>query len=175
MKKEYYIQLKVDREFNEVQEQLWRMVVEKFLNTSIIQYIKDKNDDLFVYRMTLATEPDVGNVEIIVKLFDEVYPRDFDVEASITQNQDDTDIDIEPELKEHIERMASKFLHNRWVENQITEGWRFGLRKNQNEKTDPRLRDWDSLNEQFRQQISLTPTQAYNLMKSKIISLTKLY
>jgi hypothetical protein len=40
--------------------------------------------------------------------------------------------------------------HNRWMDEKVTEGWRYGLEFNENQKTDPRLRPYHELTDKLK-------------------------
>ena len=40
--------------------------------------------------------------------------------------------------------------HNRWMDKKVTEGWRYGLEFNENQKTDPRLRPYHELTDKLK-------------------------
>lgn len=55
------------------------------------------------------------------------------------------------ELGEHeIERLAER-MHERWVEERETNGWRFGTRRNDAEKLHPDLVPWDELSHETQE------------------------
>lgn len=179
---EHYIRLLTDIELNHTQKNIWYRVVEKFLDADMyspeeVNYIdgftSDRDeligDEIFpyVYIVRLNNTLPVDIAEQIVALWDEVYPKDFEIESSAEYDDDDCecDIEIDDAMHEEIQRRASKFLHNRWVEHQIHEGWRYGIKSHTQQKTDPRLRDWDSLNEQYRREIAMTREEAVKFFK----------
>lgn len=178
---QHYMRLLTDVELNEEQKHVWYRAVEKFLGAEHVPQPENILDQLtsqrsefegdedfpYVYVVYLSDEVDATLAEQIVMLWNEIYPRDFQIESSAeveSMCDCDCDVEIDDVMHEEIQRRASKFLHNRWVENQITEGWRFGLKTNHDAKTSPKLRDWDNLREEHRQEISMTREQAANFL-----------
>ena len=178
----HYMRLLTDVELNTKQKQVWYRVVEKFLgaefatqpsnflDTLTSQRAELEGDEDFphVYVVYLSDDVDPDMAEQIVAMWDQVYPRDYEIESSAEYDIDcdDCDVEIDDTMHEEIQRRASKFLHNRWVETQLGEGWRFGMSKSARDKTSPRLRDWDSLREEYRRELPMDRDQAVNFFKS---------
>jgi hypothetical protein len=143
--------------------------------------LKGDDDFPYVYIVYLNDKLPIDIAEQIVMPWDRVYPRDFEIETSAIYNPHcdcgdcdcsdcdcsdcDCDVEIDEAMHEEIQRRASKFLHNRWVEHQVQEGWRYGAKIHNEHKTDPRLRDWDSLNENYRREIEMTQEDAVKFFK----------
>lgn len=179
--KEHYIRLLTDIELNSIQKHVWYQAVEKFLDedhspepenftnqlASSAPEFKSDAEFPYVYIVYLDSKLDIKRAELIVKLWQKIYPRDFEIETSAEYDCEtgECTVEINDAMHEEIQKRASKFLHNRWVEEQISEGWRFGLKKNTMEQVSPRLRDWDSLNEQYRKELDMTREQAVDFFK----------
>lgn len=175
------MRLLTDVELNPKQKQVWYRVVERFLGTkyatqpeNFIDQLTSHRSELesdddfpYVYIVYLSDDVDTAIAEKIVILWGKIYPRDFEIESSTEYNSDcdDCEIEIDNDMHEEIQRRASKFLHNRWVEKQIGEGWRFGLNASNKEKVSPRLRDWDSLREEYRRQLVMERDQTITFLK----------
>lgn len=178
---EHYVRLLTDIELGPKQKHVWYRVVESFLGadfapepenfidqlTSSREELEGDEDFPYVYVVYLSDIIDPDLVEQIVMTWSEIYPKDFEIETSAEYDDEctDCDVEIDDSLHEEIQRQASKFLHNRWVESQLQEGWRYGLRVNNSDKVSPKLRDWDSLNEQYRREIEMTREQAVSFFK----------
>lgn len=179
---EHYMRLLTDIELNPKQKQVWYRVVEKFLGaefatqpTNFLDTLTSQREELegdedfpFVYVVYLSDDVDPGLAEQIVALWDQVYPCDYEIESSAEYDTEcgDCDIEIDDTMHEEIQRRASKFLHNRWVETQISEGWRFGMNNSPRDKTSPRLRDWDNLREEYRRELTMDRDQAVKFFKT---------
>ncbi len=188
--KDHYIRLLTDTELSSEQKHVWFRVVEKFLDADtqpeqehFIDQMTSQRDEFagdedfpYVYVVYLSRDVDPAIAEQIVTLWMEVYPRDYEIETSANIEDacgcdgcgdgcDCNDIEIDDAMREEIQHRASKFLHNRWVESQLQSGWRFGIKANKDQQTDPRLRNWDSLHEQYRKSIELTEQQAIDFLK----------
>lgn len=178
----HYIRLLTDIELNDHQKNIWYRVVEKFLESTDINdtdtesFISDltstraehEGDDEFpyVYIVYLSDLISMPIAEQIVDLWSDVYPKDFEIETSAdVEDCDDCDIEIDDMMYEEIKRRASKFMHNRWVDDRVAEGWRYGNKINETDMTHPSLLNWDSLNEQYRKELELTREQAATFFK----------
>ena len=186
---DHYMRLLTDVGLNEKQKHIWYRLVEKFLgeeaaprpeeflDTLTTQRDEYEGDDEFpyVYVVYLSDEIDIDLAEQVVYLWSEIYPRDFLIESSaeydpecVCGDEDEDclcDVEIDDAMHEEIQRRASKFLHNRWVEDQVRIGWRFGLREDKSAQTSPRLRDWDSLREEYRRELVMSRKQATEFFK----------
>jgi hypothetical protein len=187
---EHYIRLLTTIELSSEQKNVWYRVVEKFLgdenhpeHENFIDQMASQRDEFqgdedfpYVYVLYLDCDIDVAAAEQVVMLWSEVYPLDYEIETSADiedacgcegcgRDCHCNDIEIDEAMREEIQLRASKFLHNRWVESQLQSGWRFGMKMNEAEQTDPRLRNWDSLNEQYRKTVELSEEQAVKFLK----------
>jgi len=177
---QHYIRLLTDIKLNNHQKHIWFRTAEKFLGpdqspeeeSSITQLhatreeTKGEEDFPYVYIVYVEDRIDMDIAEKIVRLWSKIYPRDFEIESSAELgNCDECDIEIDQKMYEEIKRRASKFLHNRWVDEQVQNGWRYGLNLSKSDKTTPKLRDWDNLNEQYRTYLNLTNSQAITFLK----------
>lgn len=174
------MRLLTDIELNDTQRQIWYRCVEKFLGadhatqpnefldtlTSHRDELEGDDDFPYVYVVYLSDDIDTNIAEQIVTVWDEIYPRDFEIETSTEYDTEcGDDVEIDDIMYEEIQRRASKFLHNRWVDDQLQEGWRFGINVSAKNKTNPRLRDWDSLREEYRRELPLDRVQATDFFK----------
>lgn len=178
----HYMRLLTDVELNPKQKLVWYHVVEKFLGadfatqpTNFLDTLTSQREELegneqypYVYVVYLSDDIDAKLAEKIVALWDKVYPRDYEIESSAEYDSDcqDCGIEIDDAMHVEIQRYASKFLHNRWVEDQVNKGWRFGLQDSATNKTSPRIRDWDSLRAEYRRELDMDRDQAVKFFKS---------
>lgn len=181
MTTEHYMRLLTDVELSPHQKHIWYRCVEKFLGSEnatnpeeFLDQLTSQRDELegdeefpFVYIVYLSDDVDPVIAEQIVELWSEIYPLDFEIESSAEFDDccDDCNIEIDDAMHEEIQRTASKFLHNRWVEGRISEGWRYGVNNSAQDKTTPRLRDWDNLREEYRRELEMDRDQAVKFLK----------
>lgn len=179
---ENYMRLLTDVELNAKQKQVWYRCVEKFLGadyatepTNFLDKLTSHRDELegdedfpFVYVVYLSDQIDCDIAEQIVTLWDAIYPRDFEIESSAELGDcvdcEECAIEIDDAMFAEIRKQADKYLHNRWVDTQIHEGWRFGINQSTKDKTSPRLRDWDNLREEYKHSVDMTRDQAITFM-----------
>jgi len=185
---DHYMRLLTDVELNPKQKHVWYRVVEKFLGAEyspqeenfLDQLTSDRaefegdEDYPYVYVVYLSDDIDTDIAEQIVMLWSEVYPRDFQIESSAEfdssfgcgDDDESCEVEIDDAMHEEIQRRASKFLHNRWVEEQVRQGWRYGMTENASKQVSPRLRDWDSLREDYRRELEMDREQAVKFLKN---------
>lgn len=174
---EHYMRLLVNRPLNERQRHIWITCVRKFLEDGELEYGDQRfrqgeetfiDNDEFPYSYLVKLTRDLNRTwaENIVKAWSEIYPADFQIETSIdVADCDDCDIELDDDLFEDIATQLNKDLHNRWVEQQVGDGWRYGLRLSESQKTNPRLRDWDTLDPAYRKMVDITREQASEYFK----------
>lgn len=130
---------------------------------------KSKNKKYFCYRVELTRDLLKDEAEFIIYYWDFKFDQDYDIEITQTDINDifsyDIDYAVFPDAKSKIIEVASRFLHNRWVDNKIKNGWRYGLYYNIRNKTDPKLRDWDSLPQEYRKIPNMNDIQLVNFYK----------
>lgn len=174
--RDHYIRLLTNRRLNDKQVHIWRRAVDKFVDGShapdpenFIDQFTAQRDELegtdefpHVYVVYLDHMLETTQVGRLVDAWSEIFPLDFEIDTSAEYNCDDGECELEVDdaMHEEIQRRAARFLHNRWVEHQVQEGWRYGLRVNNTERTDPKLRDWDSLHESMKRELEMTREQA---------------
>lgn len=176
--KRHYIRLLTDVDLNDEQQHIWYGIVERFIDNpapeNFIDQFNAQREELegdeefpYVFVVYLPASAEPKKVENIVNVWGKIYPRDFEIETSADYDCEDgsCEVEIDDAMHEEIIGRANKFLHNRWVEDQLHEGWRYGLKLNRAQRVDPKLRDWDSLNEQYRPRLELTREQATKFFK----------
>ena len=167
--KEYHVKLMTDVRLSSHQQYVWNRLVDSLLDGYDIEVdnmIDDMAEMPYEYYIYTSMKIPIDKMEKIVDLWGQIYPKDFQIETS-SEYDDEFDIDIDNDVLQHIQHAANKFFHNRWVEDQIDGGWRYGLELNRGDLTDPRLRNWDSLAEPYRTNLDLTPQQVMCFIKNQ--------
>lgn len=165
------ILLKTNFMLDKNQEEEFLYTVEKYAPEGIIKdrkIKKAKSAKTFYYTIYLTRNLIQSEAEFIVYAWDNVFKENYDIE--ITYNEiEKSNIEIEYLIDDtthkHIVDIASRFLHNRWVDHKISNGWRYGLYYNIKNKTDPKIRDWDSLLPEYRKNIEFTKEDAISFYK----------
>lgn len=103
------------------------------------------------YIVPLKRDLTPAETQIIVAAWEYMFDMDFDIEIS---NQYSVDSEYEYNIDEAVETRArtemKKWHHNRWLNEMMSNGWRYGMYFSERNKTHPALRDWDSLPESHR-------------------------
>ena len=168
---QHHIQLRTNTELSKQEAVTWYSIVEEFGPSDIIynypqgeefvglEYgICDSCDMMYVYTVPLLRDMTQEEAQFIVAVLDYKFDIDFNIELSsqfdaavmgnFTNSIDELEID--DEVKTEALKEMSKWSHNRWLDVQLSEGWRYGSYFNSKDKTHPALRDWDSLPESHR-------------------------
>ena len=173
---DHYIRLLTDRELTDQEMELWYQTVEDFSPDGVVlDWDDDENQDCteegdedcgdpdfeYVYLIELRRHLQDNEAEFVVSAWERRYQDDFEIEISHLYRADSDvqrpfEITIDSDTRAKVLDAASKFIHNRWVDAKTMDGWRYGLDYNEQEKTNPIIRDWDSLPESYRKIPQLT-------------------
>jgi hypothetical protein len=114
------------------------------------------SDNGYKYQIPLKRNLTGGELEVIVNEWVDIFEGDFDIEASSpVLRMQDLEMFQEVEIDEDYESIAfnveNNIKHQRWMAQQISEGWRYGMKQNVEEKTSPLMRPWEQLSEKHKQ------------------------
>ncbi|MFW5879865.1 MAG: RyR domain-containing protein, partial [bacterium] len=114
------------------------------------------------YKILLKESLTYEDSKFIVTAWDYYYNKDFEIELSSDEEiSDNNTIQMDDNSFYFIRKVASKYLHNRWVDKKTQEGWRYGLLYNKEEKTHPALKEWDNLPSENKKLIDIDKEKAY--------------
>lgn len=116
-------------------------------------------------RYELPLKRDLMEKEIveIVDAWDAYYPEgDFVIETSAEQVEERQNfmhdaIIVEDDRFDQLCEALAQAQHESWMTERVDEGWRFGERMSQKEKTHPMLRPWHELPDKYRKIDRTTP------------------
>lgn len=158
----YYIRLLSPKKLSQEQQHIWNSVVDAVCSpiqtdvgnqtTQMSAAEELKGDDKFPF-VYVAYIPHLlarKTVELVVKTWSKIFPVDFEIE---------TTADVDDATADATQQFVSKRLHNEWVVDQIANGWRYGMDYDRNDKTDPRLLNWDTLDSAYRTLVPMTKQQ----------------
>ena len=123
------------------------------------------------YTIPLIRDFTQDEAAIVVAAWDYKFVPDFDIEIS-NQYQDasDYEIDIDEAVKEQAVFDLNKWHHNRWKDQMMGEGWHYGLRFSESNKSHPALRDWDSLPESHRRSPLFDDKEVFEWLRKNGVS-----
>ena len=113
-------------------------------------------DNGYKYQVPLKRNLTGNELEVIVNEWADIFEGDFDIEASSpVLRMQDLSMFQEVEIDEDYEKIAlnveNNIKHQRWMDKQVNEGWRYGMKHNVEEKTSPLMRPWEQLSEKHKQ------------------------
>jgi len=158
MNSNYYISLLTFTPLESDSINLWLETIRKFapqgvMMSGVVEKKRIKKKE-YLHTITLTRDLLPWETEFIVAAWEFLFVDDFEIETSLDYygipKDAETEYDIAENVIEELKQSCSKYLHNRWVDTKISEGWRYGLKLNNEQKTHPSLRDWDSLPESYR-------------------------
>ncbi len=106
-----------------------------------VNYHTGDNKHLYDFKIERSLTEAEG--EAILQVIEQWTPNDFLLELTTTEDY------FLPENEYEVDLTSMK--HNRWMDEKVTEGWRYGLEFNETEKTDPRLRPYHELTDKLRE------------------------
>lgn len=90
-----------------------------------------------VYDFNFVRNVDEAEAEAILDILSNWTESDYEMEVTTTERYDLPDCDCDQDL--------DMIKHNRWIQQQVDAGWRYGLVYNESLKTDPKLRPYHDL------------------------------
>lgn len=90
-----------------------------------------------VYDFNFVRNVDEAEAEAILGILNNWTESDYEMEVTTTERYDLPDCDCDQDL--------DMIKHNRWIQQQVDAGWRYGLVYNESLKTDPKLRPYHDL------------------------------
>lgn len=190
---QHHIILKTTEQLTSEQSNDWYQTVKEFGPPNIIFNYKVGNKEIGMeygtcdeeiphcYIVPIMRDMTPEETTFVVSAWEYKYPNDFNIEISnaidhhaLGQFQNsmdgvDSDIDLDPELKESALKDMAKWHHNRWVEGQSTEGWRYGAYYNSKDKTHPAMRQWDDLSETHKRSPKFSNLEVLEWLKNQQI------
>ena len=157
----YFITLKINKKLEKPQLHNWFNIVNQFIQADTFSNKKikiSKKNDEYSYKIDLNTHVTQEDIMFISYAWESVYDGNFEILASDHYSLEEEEL---YKLKEKI----SRYIHNNWVDEKISEGWRYGINNNSNQKTSPYLRNWDSLPKDFRKILELDAKKAVDFSK----------
>lgn len=116
-----------------------------------MRFYRRKTNEGNTYNVVLARNLNQDEVKSIVENFSNSYPDgDFEISYSQEPMIDVKHQEVQENIVKAIALEATKRNHTTWLNQKITEGWRFGQLYNSKQKVSPVLRDWENLSETYR-------------------------
>ena len=104
--------------------------------------IYHKFDDMHLYDFRMNRSVTEAEAEVILGLLNEWTDLDYTMEITTSEKYDLPEGEYETDL--------TSMKHNKWITEQVNQGWRYGLEYSEEEKTDPRLRPYHELSEKLK-------------------------
>jgi hypothetical protein len=116
-----------------------------------MQFYKRKMDDGFHYVAALARDLTGDEAMRIADAYSKLISEgDFVVSWSQNSFIDPRPAELADSLQKAIAVEAAKINHNHWVQKRSADGWRFGKRYDQINKTSPMCVSWESLPDSYK-------------------------
>jgi hypothetical protein len=110
--------------------------------TAVIYHMGDEAINPHIYDFRLNRSVSEAEAEVILGLITDWTDDDFIMEITTSENydipNDETEIDL------------SSMKHNRWIDDKVSDGWRYGLNFDKDDKVDPRLQPYHQLTDKLR-------------------------
>ena len=149
------------------QERIWFSFIGQFAGADErIANSAARNGDGWRYESRGFPRLDPAKMDGVIMLWCEICSHDFDVACTVDHGAAasyggaECGLEMDGAALEAVAEKASAFRHNRWVDRMVADGWRFGMAKDDKEKTDPLLREWHNLLERQRTKLEMEPAEA---------------
>lgn len=167
---DFYILQRTQEPLTSEQVQKWYYTIE-MLGPDNIMAGDDDNTSLmlgmqsaqYLYIIPLVRHLTSNEAERIVEGYMRVTEHDFEIETSNVYRADadfghpfEMDLNIDTEARNILEQNLARQEHNRWIQDKMNNGWRYGLSLNLTEKTHPAMRPWDDLPERYQRMPAVT-------------------
>jgi len=110
--------------------------------TAVIYHMGDEAINPHIYDFRLNRSVSEAEAEVILGLITDWTDDDFIMEITTSENydipNDETEIDL------------SSMKHNRWIDDKVSDGWRYGLEFSKEKKIDPRLQPYHQLTDKLK-------------------------
>ena len=180
MNYKHHIQLRTPDRISGEDATMWYETVKEFGPTGMVTTYKHNGKEVAMeygtleddemphgYVVPLKKDMDSDDALFIVAAWEYLYKGDFNIELSNKfdtmdpQDAEDVELDIDESIRTQALNDMNKWDHNRWVDNLISEGWRWGNHYNSKQKTHPALRSWDVLPESHRRSRQVTDREIF--------------
>ena len=121
-----------------------------------IYVVQSVTDDNHLYQVPLKRNLEDSEAKVIVDAWAKVYEDDFDIEATsalipIKDLINFDEVDVDDSYEQYLIDNTVSTKHNRWMVEQVEEGWRYGMEYDKKEKIHPFLRPWEQLSQRDKQ------------------------
>jgi hypothetical protein len=110
--------------------------------TAVIYHLGDDAMYQHIYDFRLNRSVSEAEAEVVLGLITDWTDDDFIMEITTSENYDIPDGETEIDL--------SSMKHNRWIDEKLSKGWRYGLEFSKESKTDPRLQPYHQLTDKLK-------------------------
>ena len=184
---EHHIQLRVADPLDKEDAIQWFDVVNEYAPEDVVDTYNHKGKDIamdygvsdgedfsHVYLIPLKRDISKDEALFIVAAWEYLYDEDFNIELSGQYDEegdpdDDIDWQVEEDVRNQVVSSLNKWEHNRWVDQMVSEGWRWGNYYSSSRKTHPALRNWDALPESHRRTRDISNREIFEWLRSKKI------
>jgi RyR domain len=158
-----YISLSVPQDLNEAEAKLWYQTVEESapegtcVSTEIqphnkaVRYYMESRSGMKRYVVVLSRDLSSEEAHKIAEALDQKFPEiDFEIDWSQQPETFGRAVELREDTLKAVALEASKRAHNRWVNEKINEGWRYGQKNSSANKVSPMCVAWENLSETYR-------------------------
>ena len=122
---------------------------DKLVQEEVVEHY-NYNDDEWRYIIPLTRNVTQKEGKKIVDEWAEYFPNDFEITSSsnavspIDFDQFDV-VDVDEYYEREYQKTTTEAVHNKWVLEQIENGWRFGVSYDKDSKISPFIKAWHDL------------------------------
>lgn len=124
-----------------------------------VSMVTEQLEDKICYKIVLSRDLTEREIQPIFEQLAEELEADinFEIDGSANVVTSPTGFDtssyydLSDYKKKTVAEKVAKYMHQRWMQERVDQGWRYGVEQNNQDKTHPMLRGWDDLPEAYRQ------------------------
>ena len=126
------------------------------------------------YIIPLKQSPDTDQLTVVTeKLATNLHLGNFQIESSLVENQDIFNNSLSEDEFTIISEKFAQQLHNNWVNERLSQGWRYGERRDDGAKTHPLVKNWSQLSENEKDINPQLVKEFVNILKSNGFKIIK--
>ena len=146
---------------------IYGMLSDQLINKSKITSRKNK-EKLYEYKWELYRPVHSTKVERLIRFLQDLNYEKFAIRAT----EDNRFLDLIPNEKyDLISDSLGREQHNRWMNDKIQDGWRYGINFSLKNKMHPLLRPWYDLTDEEKQELKLSKDHLTMTLKSNNMNL----
>lgn len=125
------------------------------------------------YIVPLERSPIPDQVDAIVSKLNSIGLGDFTIETSLIEHKDIFDNGVSKDDYDRIAEQFAQKIHEDWLNDRISNGWRYGDLRDDSQKTHPLVKNWSQLSARDKNIKPQLVNEFVNILKLNGFKITK--